>query len=117
MKQILRIKNILFLFSKQGLAYYCVPKQGLGNECDLGFGNECDLGFGNECMFGNECTLGNEYKHGFVNECTFDLPLVIFSCFFVFFACNGVLSGRIRQLAEKTEAQWRRVVKNIRRIK
>jgi len=54
MKQILRIKNFLVLFSKQGMAYYCGPKQGLGNEC------------------------------------TFDLSIVIFSCFFVLFACNGV---------------------------
>jgi len=58
MKQILRIKNFLFLFSKQGHIYYCVPKQGLGNECDLGLGNECT--FGNECMFGNAYTFGNE---------------------------------------------------------
>lgn len=37
MKQILRIKNFIVLFSKQDLAYYCVPKQGLGNECTFDF--------------------------------------------------------------------------------
>jgi len=37
MKKLLKNMAFLVLFSKQGLAYYCVPKQGFGTRILLNF--------------------------------------------------------------------------------